>query len=214
MSTFVLIHGAWHGAWCWYKLIPLLQDRGHKVLAPDLPALGIDRTPLESASLKSYVERVAETLERCDEPVHLVGHSMGGIVITQSAEALPEKIASLTYLAAFLLPDGRSLLEEVHTDEHSEVAPNLILSADKKSATLRPEALVSAFYADCSAADQTLAKTLLVPQATAPLATPVRTTAQRWGQIPRRYIECADDHALCLTAQRAMHNRLPCQNFQ
>ena len=99
MSTFVLIHGAWHGAWCWYKVTPLLQSRGHRVHTPDLPALGIDRTPLPSSSLQCYTDRVCKTLNACDEPVYLVGHSMGGLVISHAAEAMPQKVKMLVYLS-------------------------------------------------------------------------------------------------------------------
>ncbi len=211
MSTFVLIHGAWHGAWCWHKVVPLLQKHGHTVIAPDLPALGVDKTPLHSVSLQSYADRVCEALEACGEAVHLLGHSMGGIVITQAAEAMPQKVKTLVYLTAFLLPNGRSLLEELHTDAAGEARGNLIFASDQSSAVIKPEALRDVFYADCSPADVALAQALLVPQATAPLATPVETTADRWGKIPRVYIECAADRAISLAAQRAMYARLPCQ---
>ena len=62
MSTFVLVHGAWHGAWCWHKVTPLLESRGHTVHTLDLPALGVDRTPVQSITLQSYADRVCETL--------------------------------------------------------------------------------------------------------------------------------------------------------
>ena len=55
MSTFVLIHGGWHGGWCWYKVIPLLEKKGHTVVAPDLPSYGRDKTPLSAVSLQAYV---------------------------------------------------------------------------------------------------------------------------------------------------------------
>lgn len=213
MSTFVLIHGAWHGAWCWHKVIPLLQNQGHTVIAPDLPALGIDRTPLHSVSLQSYADRVCEALDACGEAVHLVGHSMGGIVITQAAEAMPQKVKTLVYLTAFLLPSGRSLLEELHTDTAGEARGNLVFEPDQSSAVIKPEALRDVFYADCSPSDVVLAQTLLVPQAAAPLAMPVQTTADRWGKIPRAYIECTEDRAISLAAQRAMYARLPCQRI-
>lgn len=211
MSTFVLIHGAWHGAWCWHKVTPLLQARGHTVLTPDLPALGVDRTPLQSVSLQAYVDRVCGTLKACNEPVYLVGHSMGGIVVTQAAEAMPQKVKMLVYLSAFLLPNGRCLLEQAHTDADTQVLPNLVFAADQSSASVKAEAVQDVFYADCSPADLALARTLLVPQATAPFATPVQTTTERWGSIPRAYIECSADRAISLPAQRAMHALSPCQ---
>lgn len=106
MSTFVLIHGAFHGSWCWHKVTDLLQDQGHTVIAP---ALGIDKTSLHSVSFKAYADRVCETLDACGEAVHLVGHSMGGIARTQAAETMPHKVKSLVYLTAFLLPKWAKL---------------------------------------------------------------------------------------------------------
>lgn len=211
MSTFVLIHGAWHGAWCWHKIVPLLQARGHTVHTPDLPALGVDRTPLSSVSLQSYADRVCATLGACHEPVYLVGHSMGGIAITQAAEAMPQKVKMLVYVTAFLLPSGRCLLDQAHTDADSQVLPNLDFAPDHSAASVKAEVVQDVFYADCSPADLALARTLLVPQAAAPFTTPVQTTAERWGSVPRAYIECTADRAISLAAQRAMHSLSPCR---
>ncbi len=211
MSTFVLIHGAWHGGWCWHKVAPILQSRGHTVLTPDLPALGVDRTPLASATLQGYSDRVCEALAGCSEAVYLVGHSMGGIAITQAAEAMPQKVKTLVYLTAFLLPSGRTLLEEAQADIGSAVLPNLVFASDQASATVKSDAIRDVFYADCSPSDWALAQALLVPQAAAPFATPIRSTSERWGSVPRVYIECTADHAISLATQRSMQARLPCK---
>jgi pimeloyl-ACP methyl ester carboxylesterase len=210
MSTYVLIHGAWHGAWCWHKVVPLLEAKGHKVITPDLPALGVDRTPVAAASLQAYAGRVCEVLLSCPEPVQLVAHSMGGIAITQAAEAMPDKVRTLVYLTAFLLPSGQSLLQQAQTDAGGKVLSNLEFSPDHSAASVKESARREVFYADCSPSDIALAQRLLVPQATAPLGTPVQTTAGRWGRIPRVYIECTADQAISIAAQRAMHSQLPC----
>ena len=67
MSPFVLIHGAWQGEWCWDKTVPLLEKRGHTVLAPDLPGHGRDRTPLSMVSLSSYVDSVCRMVDALQE---------------------------------------------------------------------------------------------------------------------------------------------------
>lgn len=211
MSTYVLVHGAWHGAWCWHKVVPLLEAKGHTVHTPDLPALGIDRTPVANATLQSYADRVCEVLSACNEPVFLVGHSMGGIAITQAAEAMPDKVKTLAYLTAFLLPSGQSLLQQAQTDAAGKVLSNLEFAPDHSAASVKDAARQEVFYADCSPSDVALARCLLVPQATAPLGTPVKTTAERWGRVPRIYIECAADQAISISAQRAMHSQLPCK---
>ena len=124
MSTFVLIHGSWHGAWCWYKVIPRLERAGHRVIAPDLPSLGKDKTPISRVSLRLWTESVCQVLDAETEPVVLVGHSRGGMVISEVAESRPEKIKTLVYLCAFLLWNGESVMQVAQTDDtsHSDMA--------------------------------------------------------------------------------------------
>ena len=86
MSTFVLVHGAFHGAWCWYKVIAGLEAAGHRAIAPDLPGHGLDRTPMETCTLDRYVSTVVAAIEAAEEPVVLVGHSLGGVTVSQGAE--------------------------------------------------------------------------------------------------------------------------------
>lgn len=95
MSTFVLIHGGWHGAWCWDRVAPLLEQGGHEVVSFDLPGHGEDRTPSVEVTLEGYTDRVVEALDALSEPVVLVGHSLGGTAISQAAERRPEKIEKL-----------------------------------------------------------------------------------------------------------------------
>jgi pimeloyl-ACP methyl ester carboxylesterase len=102
MAAYVFIHGAWHGAWCWEKVTPLLEKAGHTVYAIDLPGHGSDQTPISQVSLKSYTDKVCSILDDAEESVYLVGHSMGGIVVSQSAEYRSEKVKALIYVSAFL----------------------------------------------------------------------------------------------------------------
>jgi pimeloyl-ACP methyl ester carboxylesterase len=207
MSTYVLVHGAWHGAWCWFKTTPLLQKLGHKVISPDLPAHGIDKTTTASVTLNAYAECIIDVLDACPEPVVLVGHSMGGIVITEAAQARPDKVSKLVYVTAFLLQDGETLLDVATKDPLALVMPNLVMSSDGSSAILKDEVLNEAFYGDCSPSDIALARSLLVPQAGAPFATPVHTTAEAWGSVQRFYIECLQDRAISIDSQRGMVNK-------
>jgi pimeloyl-ACP methyl ester carboxylesterase len=210
MSTFLFIHGAWHGGWCWEKVIPLLQRNGHKVLAPDLPGHGADRTPLGDVTLKAYTHRVLEVIDSCSEPVVLVGHSMGGIVLSQVAEQRPDSIRVLVYLCAFLVPDGESLLHWAAIDPQALVPPNLVFSEDGVSATVKQDALRDAFYGDCSDEDAAWAMAQLRPQALAPQGTAIHTTANNFGRVPRVYVECLKDRAITPSMQRQMRDRVGC----
>jgi pimeloyl-ACP methyl ester carboxylesterase len=211
MSVFLLVHGAWHGAWCWSDVVPYLEEMGHRVAAIDLPGHGDDRTPVAQVTLQAYADRVCGALDALAEPVILVGHSMGGLVITQAAEQRPERVKALVYLCAFLPRNGESLLQLAQEDAGGLVLPNLVVEEDGASATVRAEAIRDAFYADCSDEQVALARSRLVPQAMAPLATPVAITEERFGHVPRVYIETLRDRAIPVSLQRKMHTASPCR---
>ncbi len=141
MGRFVLVHGGFVGGWYWEKVVPLLEGDGHRVEAPDLPGNGDDPTPIPQVSLQSYADRISEVLDARPEPAVLVGHSMGGMVISQAAERRPDKVEVLVYLSAFLLRDGETLLSAAENDAESLILPNLVMSEDGSSATVREEAI-------------------------------------------------------------------------
>ncbi len=210
MNTYVLVHGAWHGAWCWQKLRPLLEAKGHRVVAVDLPAHGEDRTPAKDVTLQGYADRVCEVLDAQEGRVVLVGHSLGGVVVTQAAEQRPDRIATLVYLCAFLPRNGESLIQLAESDPDGLVLPNLVFSKDGVTATLREGAPRKAFYGECSEADAAWATARLVPDPSVGHTTPVRTTKERWGRVPRAYVECVRDRAIPVALQRRMYTASPC----
>jgi pimeloyl-ACP methyl ester carboxylesterase len=110
MSTFLLVHGAWLGAWNWTRVTPLLRDAGHRVFTPTLTGLG-ERSHLAHPliGLDTHVQDVVNvlTFEDLNEVV-LLGHSNGGTLITAVADRMPERLAHLVYLDAFVPEDGRS----------------------------------------------------------------------------------------------------------
>ena len=206
----LLIHGAWHGGWCWHKVVPLLQAQGHSVIAPDLPGHGEDKTPTTTVTIESYVNRVCEIGTSQTEPVILLGHSMGGAVITQAAENCPDAIFALIYMCAFLPRNGESLMTWAQQDPQSLVNSNLVPMGEGVFG-LKPEAIHDAFYVQCSQEGEEFARSHLVLQAAEPFGVPMATTDQRWGSIPRFYIECLRDRALTLGTQRAMQQQSPCR---
>lgn len=212
MSAYILIHGSWHGGWCWDRVKSLLEEAGHQVVAPDLPGHGQDNTPLSAITLSRFVERVCDVLDSQAEPVILVGHSMGGVVITQAAERRPDKIKLLVYLCAYLPRHGESLLDLAQQDRESLILPNLILDERAGYHAVKAEAIQEVFYQDCSEEDVTWARARLAPQeALAPVATPVQVSPERYGQIPRVYIQCLRDQTVGPALQRQMVIATPCQ---
>jgi len=212
MAHFVLIHGAWHGGWCWHRIVARLQRASHRVTAPDLLGLGIDSTPPGRVSLDRWTDQIVEIIESASEPVVLVGHSRGGIVLSAVAERIPERIRTLVYVTAFLLESGVSLLEAAARIAGSLVPPAMVIAEDHCSATMRPDAVHEAFYGCCNDDEVALAMALLKPEPLAPLATPTRISAERFGRVPRVYVECLRDRAITHAAQRRMQSALPCRD--
>ncbi|MEM8586497.1 MAG: alpha/beta fold hydrolase [Pseudomonadota bacterium] len=209
MTTFVLVHGAWHGAWCWDEVVPRLEEAGHRVVAPDMPAHGGDPTPVAYVSLQAYADRVCSVVDAQPEPVVLVGHSLGGVMITQAAETCPANIAKLVYLTAFLLPDGVARMGYGADIPGSLVPPNMIVADDKATVAIRPDGFAPAFCHDCSDDHVAKARSLTRPEPMVGIVTPVRHTPERFGRIPRVYIECTEDRALLPEVQKRMYTQTP-----
>lgn len=113
MTTFVLVHGAWHGGWCWQRVIPFLEAAGHAVYAPTLTGLAERAAELAPAvGLDTHIQDIVALLEEKDlQGVTLVGHSYGGMVITGVVDAVPERIAHLIYLDTFVPRDGEAMVD-------------------------------------------------------------------------------------------------------
>lgn len=208
-GTVLLIHGAWHGAWCWRKLVPLLEAQGARVIAPDLPAMGADTTPAKAVTLESWARFVADLAVRAPGCT-LVGHSLAGAVISRAAELEPAAIGRLVYLCAYLLPNGARVADTARADTDSLLAPNMIPVQRGITCTLREEILREAFFGTCAEDDFAFARQHLSPQPLKPLVAPLEVTPERFGTVPRAYIETTRDRAVSLATQRRMQTALPC----
>jgi pimeloyl-ACP methyl ester carboxylesterase len=206
---YILVHGAWHGAWCWEKVAPKLGALGHRVHTVDLP--GPDGQGNGSrVTLNHHVDAVAEVVAQCARKPIVVGHSMGGMSITQLGERLWDRILTLVYLCAFLPRDGESLADLAALDADSLVAKHRVIDEKRGVMTMPREAAREAFYGQCTTEDVERALVRLRPEPLPPTAAKVRTTTQRFGRIPRTYIECRRDRAMTLRMQRIMHSNTPC----
>jgi pimeloyl-ACP methyl ester carboxylesterase len=204
MANIILVHGAMHGAWCWEHVTPLLTGMGHAVRAIDLPGLGDDHTPAESVTADDWAVAVASAARAMDRPAVLVGHSLGGTAISQGAERAPDQVCGLIFVSAILIEAGETVMS---------ACPELMEIADRAAHKFPndPNAVaMQLFYGSTNPAIAAAAIARLRPQPSAVLTRPLQVTAERFGRLPRAYIECADDGVVPLDVQRKMQARLPC----
>jgi pimeloyl-ACP methyl ester carboxylesterase len=214
MARIVLVHGAFAGAWCWEPVLPGLRAAGHTGEAIDLPGHGEDTTPLAEVTLDAYAERVCSVLAQ-GPPAVLVGHSMGGVVVTQAAARSPEHVTALVYLAAFAPADGQSLIDLTALPEGAgdQVQANLVVDGDPPVATMSAQATRHAMYgcADDEAAARAIAQR--GPQPVAPFMNSFRIEGSRrdaFERLPRAYIACLQDRAIPMPLQRLMLKAAGC----
>lgn len=211
--TFILIHGAWQGAWAWDTIVPRLRAAGHDAIAVDLPGNGHNPMPPADVNLERYAAHVGRIVDATTGPIIMVGHSMGGTATAQACELRPERIALAIFLAAFLLPDGMSVLEfyQLHLEPWMKGAHKRVSYDDTGMlSTIDPVSAVDVFYhkADRALAEAAAAK--LTPQPEGGRRSKLQLSAERFGSIPRVYIEALADRSVHLPLQRKMQQMSPC----
>ena len=211
MKTFILIHGSWHSAWNWHKVKPLLEKAGHKVFAIDLPGMGRDKTPIREVTMQTTVEKICRLIDSIEDRVVLVGHSKNGIMISQAAEYRPHKIEKLIYLAAYLIPDGKTQREYSLQDTEGVLKPYVTQYPELNAHTLQPAIYKEGLYHDCNDDITELARLLLSHEPVESGITPLKLTEENFGSVPRYYIECTEDRAVTPFMQRKMYNETVCK---
>jgi pimeloyl-ACP methyl ester carboxylesterase len=211
-KTFVLIHGSWHSAWNWFRVRPLLERMGHTVLAPDLPGMGRDKTPIGDVRFDSTVQMLCDLVDAVPGKVVLVGHSKNGVLISQVAENRPDKIEKLVYLAAVLAQDGTAAVDYFQLDKKEVLGPYITNHPDTNSSTLAPEIYKNGLYHDCEDDIVEMAKVLLSHESRQTATTPITITKARYGTVRRFYIELTEDRAITLDVQRKMYDDMPCED--
>jgi pimeloyl-ACP methyl ester carboxylesterase len=198
MATFVLVHGAWHGGWCWQRVSRLLRAAGHAVFAPTLTGLG-ERVHLAHAGvgLETHIQDIVNVLEYEDlHQVVLVGHSYGGMVITGVAEQAAEQLAHLVYLDAFLPDDGQCLLDLLPEALVRQLRQQVTETGD--GWRLRP---APGNFGVTVAADQAWLQAKVVDQPFATFEQPVRCRNAAASALPRTYILCTSPASFAWAAE-------------
>ena len=210
MKTYVLVHGAWHGAWSYQQTKLLLERSGAKVITFDLPGHGNDKTDIPNVTMQAYVQKVEQELQKIDGPVTLVGHSLAGFTVSQVAEEMPEKVEKLVFVSAMIPYDGKTIFEILNDDSGSEILKNLIFAEDKSWATVNEETLKKVLYNGATEQQIMAAAPNLVRQATQPFFAPVSTTDLSFGRVEKAYIVCEKDKIISQAAQKKLIQIVNC----
>lgn len=201
----VLIHGAWTDVSSWDAVVPLLKAHGHEVIVVNLAGHGKDTTSFATITFQTYVDQVKAAIGTRTNVI-LVGHSFGGMVISQVAEEIPTQIKELIYLAAALPHDGDNLLGLAKQDSASHVGNYLSIDQPHGAAIIAKNGVVDVFAADAPKSVQDYITANIRPEPLIPLATPVHLTEKNFGGIRKVYIYTLNDHAISYPAQQYMVN--------
>jgi pimeloyl-ACP methyl ester carboxylesterase len=197
-ATVMLVHGAWHGAWCWDDVRVRLHDAGIATVAVDNPSV-----TRRGADLRADVDHVRAALDAVNGPVVLVGHSYGGAVVSEAA-AHPNVVHTV-FLTAFPLEAGESVATNRLTGgEDMDLAEAFVFDGD--SISVDPDRVVHFFFHDCDEAVAAAACDRLLPMSFAAMSGTAETA--RWREKPSTYVVCTDDHTLPVALQRSGASRV------
>ena len=186
MTTYVLVHGGWHGGWCWKRVTPYLRDSGHTVYTPTLTGLG-ERSHLASpeTNLSTHIQDILNVLMYEDlTDVVLVGHSYSGMVIAGVADRVPERVTRLVYLDAFVPEDGQSL-RDILRPPHGD---GVNLEAHLLDGWRLPYPFLERPFGITSEVDKHWVLDKITPQPINTVLEPIRFTNGGAPTIPRTYI--------------------------
>ena len=207
-TTFVLVHGGGHGGWCWQRTARLLRAQGHDVYAPSLTGFG-ERSHLDTATVtfSTFVQDVVNVITFEDlHDVVLVGHSMGGVIIPRVAEAVPERIARVVWLAAVVTADGESLLEAV--PQSPWIAKAVTIGADGTAHT-DPDLILDANIHDGTPEERSFVRERHLPYPPYALTEPGRLSAFLALGLPAAYVIASEDRTIEPPIAAGFAARLP-----
>ncbi len=203
-ATVVLVHGAWHGGWCFAKTVAALEAKGVSAIAPDLPGHGADSGPL--GGLAEDAQRIREVIAATPGPVVLLGHSYGGLVISEAASdpVTAARVRRLVYLCAIVTAPGETFFSVPADHSRSLLGPLIRAGADGVSTidTSDVAAARAVFFGDCSDDDAASAVANLSPQPLGNMSSAI--SGDPLATLPATYIRCTEDRTIPIEVQDAL----------
>ncbi len=211
---FILVHGAWHTHRCWASVSALLHTETSTVQTPDLPGHGSDQTPFTQIHLQTYVNYIANLIAQSPKPVTLVGHSMAGMIISQVANQIPNHLAELIYVAAFVPRHRESLSLIARRSPTPGLSTEIETDLEAASLTLRKTSyLQSLLFNRCTEKKAQEALLNLQPEPYYPFVEAVSLSQEGSRVLPKRYILCAYDRVLPPSHQKIMAEQAQCRTL-
>jgi pimeloyl-ACP methyl ester carboxylesterase len=213
VSQFVFVHGAWHDHTCWTTVLASLKKEGYSGKAFDLPGHAKEEQDhLHRICLATYKDAVIRAIEQEPEPVHLVGHSMSGIILLGVASIIPEKIASLHFIASFIPEPGFSIFDEIKKFGNPPLSPYLTATPEENRFAITKSSQVGKIlYSGIASESQRMEKVQrLMHQPLSPMAASVRWRVDQLHKINKiQVIICEQDQCILPDHQRKMALHLP-----
>ncbi len=214
-NTYILLHGAWHASWCWKYITPLLEQAGHTVIEHDFLGHGKNPADFMGISLKKYVNQLINLISEQLQPVILVAHSFAGVMASQVAEMIPEKIQKIIYIAAFVPENNSSLLLEA---KYSKLSIDQLLTADVENNQMicnlsDPNIIKKAFYHKCSDDDFNFAFKNLQIEPLLPMSQTIKISKYNFGRVTKLFIACTEDNGIDIDNQLRMANKAEIKNI-
>lgn len=203
-KTYVLVHGAWQASYVWDEVRTNLIKSGNQVIVVELPGHGTDKTPPQNLTINVYRDKVIDAISKTQGKVILVGHSMGGMVVTAVAERIPSKISKLVYIGAFLPKSGQSIGEIAMTDPDSMLGHSLMESADHLMLDVNAKDLTNLFIPDGDAAAKQKVIDNYRAEPAIPFSNQVTLTNQNYGSVEKVYIKTLQDIVISPKVQDQM----------
>lgn len=207
-DTFVIVHGAFQTADSWSAVVEALQAEGHTAIAVNLPGRDAEGAAAKAVTLADYAQTVGAVVQEQAAPVILVGHSFGGMTISLVAEAMPEAIDTLIYVAAYVPVSGDTMQALAETDtDNGFTAESFVVAPDYSFATILPADQARLFINDGTPDQQATVTGAMVREPLGPIATPVELTDAAFGSVAKAYVRTAQDATVSPTLQAMMVDR-------
>ncbi len=205
-KNYVIVPGAWSAPYAWADVKSSLEKSGNTVVVVQLPGHGSDQTAPQTLTMDVYRDAVIDAMNTFDGKVVLVGHSMGGMVISEVAEKTPAKIEKLVYVAAFVPLSGQSFVELATSTDNSTsvVGKALTPSADGFTFDIAQDYITDAFIQDGTADEKSLLLSNYRAEPGRPFGDNVTLTAANYGSVPKVYIKTLADHTVTPPLQKQM----------